>query len=195
MTGAELIEEVQHIVQDSSYDDDRILAYLNEGLAAVASRVDMPEFEALNDIDTIGIDSVALPSDYMRDVKSVYSVTNKLQISQPGRSTEYLKFRRRNPTPDSGGGVTDVGVRANTLYYFPTPTQPETLRVTYFRHPLPFTGYTVPEGIPLHLQRRILCSYASWVIYSQIEDGIEGQKINTNDQWAQHITALSELVD
>ena len=194
MTGEALVERVQKRIDDNSFDEEAILEYLNEGLFDVAALIEIPDLAELGTVETVtDDDNVALPDDYMRKVTRVESVTNEVNITEPGRSYEYLKFRRRHPLAADGSQVTDVAVRANRLFYYPTPEAVETLQVAYLKNPDDITFGVGPSVIPAHLQANLLVSYAAAQIFNLIEDGIEGAKINTDKQEQKYQMALVAL--
>lgn len=51
----------------------------------------------------------------------------------------------------------------------------------------------VPLAIPENLQRKLLCSYACAELFEDIEDGIEGPKVNTDKHRGKYNTTLAEL--
>jgi hypothetical protein len=84
------------------------------------------------------------------------------------------------PDMDTEGNVTDVAVEGSTLYYQGIPTTAETLVIIYRKNPTEMTSNTdEPDGIPELLHRKIIVCGAAMNIWNEIEDGIEGQKINT----------------
>ena len=194
MTGTELIARVISIVDDTSFSDAVILGYLNDGLFDVASTVKLPDLAALATVDTVTDgDSVALPAGYMRGLDLVYSVTNEVIISDPGRAYDYLKFRRRHPAASDGSSVTDIAIRGKTLYYYPTPSAAETIQLAFFENPTAVIAGTEPTCLPDHLHSRLLCSYAAWRIFLLIEDGVEGQQVNVDRQLREYQIGLAAL--
>lgn len=194
MTGTDLIERVQNVIQDESFDEDKILAFINEGCFDIAALIDIPELVELGTIETdIAADNIALPDDYMRKVTRVESVTNEVSISSPSRLYEYLKFRRRHPVAKNGYQVTDVAIRNNKLHYHPTPEAAETLQLTYISSPTELTFSSSPDWLPAHLQAALLCSFAAKQIFELIEDGIEGPQVNTLKQENKYQLALVSL--
>ena len=195
MTGAELISEVQSIIDDSSFDEETILDLLNDGLSMAAARVDIPGLAELDTVSTsTSADNVSLPSTYMRKLEGCYSVTNERTISGPGEMYDYLKFKRKYPSATSGSRVEALAVRGESLFYYPTPTTQEELQLSYYRKPDTLTESSSPDIIPEHLQKRLLCAYAAGQIFNKIEDGIEGQKINTENNRNVSMEALAELM-
>jgi len=206
MTGTELVEAAQRIIQDTSYEDDIILKYLNNGLFDTAShgqnslseiKFNLPGLETIATVDTsVSADNVPLPDNYFRDVSGVFSITNSCWITDPARRPyNFSNFKRWCPLPGSGLQVEDVVVRNNTLFYAPIPVEPETLQLLFIEKPTKFTFSTSPDVIPEHLQELILCSYAAWRIFKQIEDRIEGPQANMDRQWADYTAGLTSLRD
>lgn len=61
-----------------------------------------------------------------------------------------------------------------------TITRGEAFTIYYYRYPTSITGTSqTPEGIPEELQVDILVNITAADIYNLIEDGVEGQKVNT----------------
>ena len=194
MTGSALAERVQSIIDDPSFDEDRILVFINEGLFNTAALVDIPDLAELATVDTlVDADSVSLPDSYMRDVTRVESVTNEVTVSTPGRVYEYLKFRRRHPVATEGERVTDIAVRKKQLHYYPTPTVAETLQLTFLMNPTDITLSTEPDCLPAHLHVALLASYAAKIIFEMIEDGVEGKQVNVDRQETKYQLALAAL--
>jgi len=194
MTGDALVERVLRVIQDSSFDEDEILEYINEGLGIVSTLVDLPDLVEVDTVTTsLTEDYVDLPAGYQRKVTRVESVTNGVNISEPGRTTEYLKFRRRHPEAEDGAWVTDIAVRSGQLFYFPTPEVAEVLQVTFMKDPTDITTSTAPDCIPAKLHAPLLVSYAAAQIFELIEDGIEGAQVNTTRQNNKFETALAVL--
>lgn len=206
MTGEELVEQVQLIIQDTSFDEDLILKYLNDGLGDVAShgpnstseiKFNLPGLEAFETVETVtDADNVPLPANYLRDVSGVFSVTNRCWITDPSRRPyNFSNFKRWYPVEESGPQVADVVVRNNRLFYTPIPVEVETLQLLFVEKPTVFTLSTSPDVIPEHLQELTLCSYAAWRIFKLIEDGVEGAQVNTDRQIADYMAGLTSLRD
>ena len=54
-------------------------------------------------------------------------------------------------------------------------------------------GSDEPDCLPVHLQEALLVSFAAWKIFSLIEDGIEGPKVNTDRYDRDFHLALADL--
>jgi hypothetical protein len=189
-TTNELVDLVSDIIQDSSYSDATILSYLNRGLRAIAGGVivyypdgskalssPLPNLATTSDITTTTAAYVALPSDYSRELyAAVNSGTGVMLFIEDA----FLAFLRKYPKLDRSSSVHEVSINGTSLYYQGIPSTAETITLYYHEAPTALTAGTgTPSCLPVHLQEDLLANYVAWKIYDQIEDGVEGQKINT----------------
>jgi hypothetical protein len=83
------------------------------------------------------------------------------------------------------------------LYYQGIPTPAQALVLRYYRLPNPVNNpATDPiDGIPVHLQEKLLESFMSWQLYRLIEDAAEGKGAMPNtDKWEDRfMKAMIEL--
>ena len=79
------------------------------------------------------------------------------------------------------GDVEAVAVEGNTLWYQYVPEDDLTsVTVMYYRAPELLSNNTdTPSDFPSFLHRKLFIYGAAWLIYNEIEDGIDGEKINT----------------
>ena len=189
-----LIERVQLVIQDTSFDEDVILGYLNKGIREISGAIDLPELRVFATVEAGTTDNfVAMPANYQRKCFTVVHVADERRIDRPGELYQYHRFLSRHPVADTGSSVDDVAINGNTLFFDPLPDSAETLRVEYLRAPVALASGASPDGIPVHLQESLLVPFASKEIYNLIEDGIEGQKINYQANEGLYRAALSEL--
>ncbi len=190
-----LIERVVLVIQDTSFDEDLILGYLNKGIREIAGSIDLPELRVFDTVETSLTDNfVAMPSNYQRKCFAVVSVSDEVRVDRPGELYQYHRFIDRYPVANTGSSVSDVAVNGNTLFYDPVPDSAETLRVEYLRAPATLvSGTAVPDGIPVHLQESLLVPFASKEVFNLIEDGIEGAKVNYQANEGLYRAALGEL--
>ena len=189
-----LIEKVQLVIQDSSFDEDTILGFLNKGLNEIAGSIDLPELRVFDTVDTSTTDNfVAMPTNYQRKCFTVVSVSDEVRVDSPGELYQYHRFIDRHPVADTGSSVSDVAINGNTLFYDPIPDSAETLRVEYLRAPTTLTSSGEPDGIPTHLHESLLVPFAAKEIFNLIEDGVEGQKVNTQMNEGLYRRAMQDL--
>ena len=191
MTFQELINEVTNIVQDTAWSEAAIKSKLNQALIVVATGVmlpgkyqlspPLPDLYTSTDIDTVaGVATCNLTSDFNRDViQVVNSNGDKIPIE-----VSFRKFLSDYPEQQTGS-VFKAAVIGNKLVYRDVPATAETLTVHYYKTPTALVNYSdAPSCLPALLHRPLLVGYVCKEIFSQIEDGIEGQKTNTG-YWTQ----------
>jgi hypothetical protein len=187
-----LIQRVARVIQDASFSDDDILAYINEGLAAVSGEVPLPALEVETEVATDPLaDNIALPTDFQTHLRFVYSQTRRRQVRI---LSNLVRLREVSPAIE-GGLVRRVAVSGGRLFYAPTPAEAEPLDLIYHAKPTPYEGLDdETDYIPVHIGHRILQAYACKEIYELIEDGVEGQKINTAKWEQKYVQQLQELI-
>jgi len=73
-------------------------------------------------------------------------------------------------------------------------TKAAPLTIHYFRLPVDMEDDDdTPDGIPTQFQKKLLVNYACKEIFSLIEDGIEGQQVNTAKHTGFFLSALRDL--
>jgi len=174
----DIITDVVDRVQDSSFDETAILRLINEGRFLAAAEVLLPELQQTSTLTTTSlVSSVALPDDYHQGIFWVGSTAHGCRIGErPGDYYNLLTFMERFPPKE--GRIDAVCVDgANLLYRDMADDQ---LVIKYYRKPTIITSTSAePTELPYHLQRPLLAAYCCREIYADIEDGMEGQKVNT----------------
>ena len=187
MTLSELISEVQNIVQDAAWSESMITALLNRGLLSVATGVILPDRYQLSPplsrlystgtvTTTLSNDKCDLPADFNRDlIQVVNSDYCNLRVY-----SSFRQFLNENPEQNTGA-VRCCSRHGDLLFYRDIPNAVETLTVHYYATPDTLVDSTdIPDCLPEAVQKSLLVGYACSEIFNQIEDGLEGQKINTN---------------
>ena len=186
MNGEQLVAEVMDIVQDGSVDADAVLALLNQGQIAVASRVLLPGLSDGNSTVTTLTDGylVDLPVDYHRELflaqvdgRKVPVYANKMLLMEElGLSGIGL----------STGTIYGVTTNGKQLLYQMVPVAAKDIELFYYRLPAAIAETTAsyPDGLTTHGATNdhfdwALIHYAASHLFSKIEDGMEGQKVNT----------------
>jgi len=192
---SDLIDEVINIVTDPSLGEQRIINLINEGYERVAARVTDP-LPDLEKLDTVRTDTslayVNLPPDYHRNLEVAYDQSQRQNLRVLGSlqllSAEY-------PGLDHTGNIDCVAVMADSrLYYQGIPSTAHTLTLHYFKKPTVMVrDMQEPLALPSGLHRRLLVNYACKEIFSRTEDGMDGQKTNTNYHSNEYEKAFIEL--
>lgn len=203
MNTTELVTRVKEVVKDGSFSDAEILGHLNRCLQDVAYETCLPGLDETDDLSlAVGDDSVALPDDFSHDLWHIEPLTKTTRINI---HASLKSLQRIYDDADKGGAITDAAQDGVILHVRPIPTQAQDVRVHYYRAPealvladaeaIPAVVANSPEGIPSNLHDALFVSYAAWQIYSIIEDGIDGAKVNTNYWQSQYAGALKKLQD
>lgn len=183
-----IIQSVRSIIQDAhAYPENDLVARINEAQAAIAAGIMLPDRGSLTPplpelFKTETRDTVSdqpwlnMPDDYQRDLERVGG--QSMWGIKPPRGGDFYSFNlfmQQVYRDDLGepGPVYMACLRGRRLYYQGVPQEPETLTLAYYRRPEKMAALTdVPEGIPEHIQRRLLTHYVCAEVFGEgIEDG------------------------
>jgi len=201
MDAQSLIALVEQYVSDGSdFADATALSYLNQGMTVVAGGGDrpysLPPLAPLPDLlttDTVTLaadaQSVSMPSDYQRGCVAVIDANgDELTLCQ-----SYYDFVKKYPELETGS-TEHYFIRGNTLFYSPAKAQDVT--VHYYKFPTDMTdsSSSYPDGLPAQFHEKILCNYAAWIYYKQIEDSMDnGGRNNTAYYYNAYMAGLTDL--
>lgn len=198
----ELITEVQENVQDESFTQARITQIINRAIREIAGSsllsAPLPYLETTSTVTTsTTLPYVAMPATYQRDLTYCYSAAQTDEVIILA-SLEHL--RAMYPSMDYTGMVRHVAISASRLYYQHIPGTADTLTLHYYQFPTVLsvmTGSTadtcVPNCIPAHLHEKLIVSRTSEIIFSKIEDGIDGSKVNTSYHHKEYLEGMQDL--
>jgi len=194
---SELVTKIQRVITDDTYTETIIKALINEAVLVVATGVQMeagispplPELFTNDTIATVAGTYASLPSDYNRDVMLVLNAAkSRMKIK-----SSFEAFLISHPD-QTAGAVYECAVLGDYLYYRDIPAAPETLTVYYYKNPTTLSGDTdTPSEIPEVLHRQLILGYVLNEIYNQIELGVEGQKVDTQNYGAMFQNGLVRL--
>lgn len=178
-TSHTLADDVLDVVQDPSYDYDDVLQYFNDCIMDLAGEFLLPDLDTWVDIATDpNTDHARLPVRYMKNLRYAHSITHNREIRRYGGLSQLYRLFS---TLDQTGRVLGVCAQGNDLYYQRIPSSAETIRINFYRFPdLLATRFDKATCLPDHLVKPLLLNYAAKEIFNLIEDGVEGQKINTS---------------
>lgn len=206
----DLIDVISDVIQDSSYTDAILKTRINEAVENIAAGVRMPDGQIspplpdLYDMDTVVTSTTlpykALPTDYQRNVFMVAD-SNGNQIHPP-RGGDYYSFglflkQSSHKALDQGGSVSMVCVKGTKLYYQGVPSASETLTVHFYRAPTAMAlDADDPEGIPSHLQTRLIKHLVCREILGEgIEDGDNSLGTGYRYHTEKFFSAMVDLLD
>lgn len=180
MNRLQLRTEIENIIQDVSFSEADINEYIDQSIAYVGANADIPELKRISTVDTIPDQAYASLSGLtggfsgkLRRVKNADGDAIEIFSDLALLMDEY-------PTMDEEGEVEAVALEGSTLWYQDIPAEAETLTCLYYKNPAALTLDTEsPSDFPAHLHRQLFVHGCAYLIYDQIEDGIEGEKVNT----------------
>jgi len=187
MKASELVTEVQRIVYKSDYSGDadygqnEILALLNEGQKDISGGSDrqhgnarlapLPDLLTSSTV-TLTTSSVAMPATFQRGLLRVVIDGEKLKKYD---SLQKLLDKYEGETGEPEGYC----LKGRTLWILPAPPSSKTVTLYFHRFPTAMVittspaADTSPDGIPDHLQKRLLVNYVCREIYAEIEGGMD----------------------
>jgi len=196
-----LTDKVIKIIQDDSFTDDDIANYLNEGVQELAGGITsslgdfitppLPKLFSIATVSTaLDIAFVSMPVTFHRSL--IYAANasgNEIEIDN-----SWFEFIETSPLLDIEGSLYKVIEKGNNLYYQRLPTTIEDITIHFYRLPVAMVGDSdVPDGLPEHLHTSLLVNYVCYKIYELIEDGIEGESVNTQRYEQRFLQALRTL--
>lgn len=190
----ELIVEVTRIIQDTSYTGTIQAGFLNQAQKEVAGdpRVFLPDLETEKDVSTsTSVAYVSLPDTYQKNLTDCYNSSRHRHIKIYG-SLEILQ--KRFSHLDQAGYISGVAIRGANLHYHRIPSTSETLALHFYRLPVDMDDDNDSDGIPAHLVRPLLVNHVCAGIFSEIEQDLQGKKINTIYHEAQFEKNMVKLI-
>ena len=176
-------KEVANIIDDSSYDAEAIDSYINEAVQYVGMQIKLPSLKRVGTVtfteDDYSVSLVNLTDELIG--KITYAVlANGKELNILNGVEEMLMFY---PTLDALGSPASVALENQLLWY--QPASATTAMIVYYTRPaLLVKNVDTPTEFPSHLHRKLFVHGAAWMIFDQIEDGIEeSKKINTQSQF------------
>ena len=194
----DLLDSIQRKIQDDSYSREAdLLPLVNQGLGEIAATVPLPGLFTMTDlVCPKGQYAVDLPADFGNWLLQAYNTTRKVPVRLYTSITELMSHY---PEMDAFAPLCAAARYGPKLYVQGVPDYDsgETLRLSYYKKPTFFTVATVTEidFIPEELQPQLLVSYACKEVFNEIEDGVEGVKVNWNTYRKRFETALGRLFE
>jgi hypothetical protein len=188
-----LSEKVQRKIDDRSYTYDDIVEKLNQGLRWISGKWDVPDLEEFADLtlDT-GANNIPLPMNFQKKLLWAHSTTHNRRIKVYPSAIQLLRWFNMI---DQTGRVLGVAQKGRRLFYQRIPSSAETVRINFFKFPDPIDRRTSKvDVLPYHLVDDLLVNYACKEIFEEIEDGLEGEKVNTNHYTNKWKEAVGDLI-
>lgn len=188
-----ILDKIEHKLQDSSYAREELLLDLNDLLLYVTALYPLPSLQTSSTVTAVkDTDSVSLPDNYHHNLYRVENTTSG-RVCKSVYNFKVLAQMHDGLTV--AGSVVDVSAENGILHYRKQPTVDETLKLYYNSKPTALTDETTstPSCLPGHLHDPILVSYILYDKFSEIEEDIQGQKINTYFYWERFLNGIQNL--
>lgn len=182
VTLSDLHDEVDILVRDTSDEIANLIDIkINEAFAMVHDLVVIPDLKRIDIFTTVPDQAwTTMPTGFNGKLLFVGNDSTSLAIADAGVE----QLMEVTPLLDESGPVHTVALEGNTLYYQGIPDSATTYPILYVVKPTPLVKDRdeVPSYIPEHLQRGLFVHLAASLLFNIIEDGIEGEKVNTSAQ-------------
>lgn len=196
------VSKNKYIVTDSSIT---IASRINTAVTEIAGGVRMPSGEIspplpyLFDTDTIATTANAyadLPDTYHRNLFYVSDSSGfKIEPVRGGNYYSFMLFLKQATKKDlsASGPVSIVCVKGDKLYYQAIPSVSTNLSVMFYRKPVDMTlDSDTPDGIPEHLQLRLIKHRVGYNLANDMVDGTE-RMIQYHEK--EFYKAMQDLID
>ena len=193
-TGLELAEIVLGIVQDDSYDENDALYQFNQCAAFISGQYVLPSLDHQGTVTTSTETwSVSAPATFQRNLYEA--------LDSAGRPIGILDSRKQmlaycdGKITTTGGRIERLAVVGNSILYWPINTTAEELTLFYQRRPTAITLAGEVDLLPgaFSDNDQVFINFACWKLYEKIEQGLEGQKVDTNHHLATFTGLLGNL--
>lgn len=176
--------EIENIIQDDSFGSDTLNGYINQAILYIGAQVDIPELKRIDVVTTVLSQAYTTLSGLTGGFSGKLKRVKNVDGDNISIFSDLALLMDDYGTMDEAGDVEAVALEGNTLWYQKIPEEAETLTCLYYRNPTILSGDTeIPSDFPTHLHRQLFVHGSAWMIYDQIEDGIEEEKINTKGQF------------
>ena len=194
MTLKQLREAFDNLVPGHSQTKPWINLQINRAIQVVAHELRLPGLLATADVTLVTTDyKVPLPVDWLKEIVSATPPVGHPPVCVVLSTRAMEEWYGQLWT--YSGDVETVCAENGTLYYQHIPRSSMVLKIRYFRKPDPLALDTAsPDAyIPDELQEDLLVSFAAANAWSMLEDGIDGDKVNTSYHANKVIAAKLQL--
>lgn len=176
MTYKEIQDEVFIIVKDST-QLTRIPAVINDAYQEIVNEVHIPALKIFTTVGTVvGQSYCNLPDRVTGSLLYVGSVNGKINKANNGLA----ELLDEDPTLSAVGDVEKVALEGTVLWYIKQPETVTDLYILIYQEPAPMVADgNIPSVLPSYLHRQLLVYKSAYLLYNEIEDGMDGEKVNT----------------
>jgi hypothetical protein len=188
----EMRKEVDNLVDDPSYSPDQIDRYINEAIGYAAGLVRLPSLKRVGAVSLTDDDYYVSLNSLTDEIIGMITYVVLSNGQEPDILNGVEELMMRYPKLESVGTPKAVALEHKTLWYHPMGDFSATL-VYYTRPALLLKDDDIPSEFPSHLHRKLFVNGAAWMMFDQIEDGIEdNKKVNTQSQFFHSFSDLNK---
>lgn len=180
-----MVEKIIDKIQDGDDSDlvseDNVIDALNQCNVDIATEIDVKELATVAQVTlTAGLNSVALPLDFLPKRDNLTHCYNHTTNNHVKVYASRRLLDRKIATMGQAGNIVAVASDFPNVYYQKSPSTNQTVDLYY--HAIPDdleAGGIFPSYIPSNYVYTLFLHYVCAQFYDFIEDGIEGEKVNT----------------
>lgn len=192
LTVDDIIERVLKKVDNDDFTEEDALAALNQCNVHIATEIYIKELFTVSEVTiAANTNSVALPDDFLREFKFAYNKTISEQIKV--YDSRRLLDRKLRGSRTSGNVRYACNDYPNIFVKY-TPASDNILDIYYCAIPDDLEeGGEFPGYIPNNYIYNLYFNYACARLWDFVEEGMEGEKVNTlyhDDQADEHLKKL-----
>ncbi len=153
---------------------------INEAVQQIADAVTPPSLKAMGTVYTVVSQEWVNVKTTLTDFsgKLLYAGTSSGKIGFYDGGLEALLAEYYSL--DADGDVEAVALEGDILWYYKTPLVATSLTLVYCKvPPLLVSPGDIPVCLPSMLHRDLIVNKTAAIIYDHIEEGLEGEKVNT----------------
>ena len=181
MNLGDMITEVDNIVDESGFSDANITDYINQAIDYAAGQVDLPDLKKLITVTTV----TSQPYTTLVGVARGFS-GKILRVSDPDIAIypnlqllmdDYVSDDYQDLTEE--GNLKAIALEGKTLWYQYVPAEETNIVLLVYQGPPALEAASAePGNFPAYLHRSLFVNGAAFYMFDQIEDGLEGNKVN-----------------
>lgn len=181
MTLSEIEEEVKDCIHDVDSGielDASLTGIINDALEEISESTEMVTLRKMNviQIDTTAPYSI-MPSDFSGRLVYVGNSDGPITVLKGGLKELIDLYPALDET---GETIQYVAIENKLMYYQPIPSAAVSLTVLYYGSPPKLISKDgVPDWLPEYLHRGLVVNKAVELKFRKIEEGIEGEMVNT----------------
>lgn len=178
-----IVEAVQVSLQDNVFTTDKLTKLANQGIQYCSKRVLLPKLEVSGLIDTtLATYETIIPDSWLfdRNLYACFCADNNISIQVLNSIDNLMTFYPDYKTDLQEGNIKYVVVRGNYLTYYPIPAEVIALDCNFYTQHTPLVNDSdIPYCLPYGTHEELLENFILWRAWSDLEDGLEGPKVNT----------------